>query len=202
MGPTAIENGFGHDQTQSHSFAAGPPSVSHDSHPENGALEPIAAIGFSLKFPQDAVSPDAFWQMLKERRCNDEIANTFKRPLLMEKQALVGGANVVYGPDVSQTSISVLVTAAVSVSTTEPMDMAEAKALVSLFSNGYQVLSGTATRYVPSNQDGRTPGITQPSTDAQLHLIRETYRKAGLELEPTRYVEAHGTGTAIRLPVD
>ncbi|KAL8769662.1 MAG: hypothetical protein Q9209_004459 [Squamulea sp. 1 TL-2023] len=48
-----------------------------------------------------------------------------------------------------------------------------------------------------SNQDARTPGITQPSTEAQESLIRETYRKAGLSMEHTRYVEAHGTGTRI-----
>lgn len=30
---------------------------------------PIAIIGFSLKFPQDAISPDAFWKMLTEKRC-------------------------------------------------------------------------------------------------------------------------------------
>ena len=30
---------------------------------------PIAIIGFSLKFPQDATSPDAFWKMLTEKRC-------------------------------------------------------------------------------------------------------------------------------------
>ena len=52
-------------------------------------------------------------------------------------------------------------------------------------------------RSTGSNQDGRTPGITQPSTVAQELLIRETYEKAGLDLESTRYVEAHGTGTAV-----
>lgn len=31
-------------------------------------LEPIAVIGFSLRFPQDATSPAALWQMLVERR--------------------------------------------------------------------------------------------------------------------------------------
>ncbi|KAI0973103.1 hypothetical protein F4678DRAFT_478311 [Xylaria arbuscula] len=49
------------------------------------------------------------------------------------------------------------------------------------------------------NSDGRTMGITMPSSEAQAALIRETYRKAGLE--PTKesdrcqYFEAHGTGT-------
>ena len=52
-------------------------------------------------------------------------------------------------------------------------------------------------RSTASNQDGRTPGITQPSKDAQELLVRETYEKAGLSLQATRYVEAHGTGTAV-----
>lgn len=55
-------------------------------------------------------------------------------------------------------------------------------------------------RSTGSNQDGRTPGITQPSRDAQEVLINETYAKAGLDMQTTRYVEAHGTGTAVRLP--
>jgi len=50
-------------------------------------------------------------------------------------------------------------------------------------------------RSAGSNEDGRTPGITQPSRKAQENLIRETYRKAGLSMAHTRYFEAHGTGT-------
>ena len=42
------------------------------------------------------------------------------------------------------------------------------------------------------NQDGRTPGITQPSSAMQERLILETYRKAGLSLSQTLYCEAHG----------
>ena len=52
-------------------------------------------------------------------------------------------------------------------------------------------------RATGSNQDGRTPGITQPSKAAQEVLIRDTYRRAGIGLESTRYVEAHGTGTPV-----
>jgi acyl transferase domain-containing protein len=55
-------------------------------------------------------------------------------------------------------------------------------------------------RATGSNEDGRTPGITQPSRDAQERLIRETYRKAGLSMEHTRFFEAHGTGTPIGDP--
>lgn len=31
-------------------------------------MEDIAIVGFSLRFPQDAVSPEAFWKMLLEGR--------------------------------------------------------------------------------------------------------------------------------------
>ncbi|KAJ5293199.1 uncharacterized protein N7443_009152, partial [Penicillium atrosanguineum] len=53
-----------------------------------------------------------------------------------------------------------------------------------------------------SNQDGKTPGITQPSSEMQASLIRETYRQAGLDVAMTRYFEAHGTGTAIGDPIE
>ena len=49
------------------------------------------------------------------------------------------------------------------------------------------------------NQDGHTPGITMPSQEAQTKLIRDTYRRAGLDLSKAedrpQYFEAHGTGT-------
>ena len=35
---------------------------------ERDRLEPIAVIGYSLKFPQDATSPEDFWQMLLHGR--------------------------------------------------------------------------------------------------------------------------------------
>ena len=52
-------------------------------------------------------------------------------------------------------------------------------------------------RSTGSNQDGRTPGITQPDRNAQESLIKETYQKAGLDMGCTKYFEAHGTGTKI-----
>lgn len=57
-------------------------------------------------------------------------------------------------------------------------------------------------RATASNQDGRTPIMTQPSADAQEQLIRHTYKKAGLGLESTRFVEAHGTGTPVGDPIE
>ncbi|KAK5659465.1 hypothetical protein OQA88_666 [Cercophora sp. LCS_1] len=45
------------------------------------------------------------------------------------------------------------------------------------------------------NQDGKTATITSPSLEAQMRLIRDCYRGAGLSLSETGYVEAHMTGT-------
>ncbi|RYO87630.1 hypothetical protein DL762_004174 [Monosporascus cannonballus] len=58
-------------------------------------------------------------------------------------------------------------------------------------------------RSIGMNQDGHTSGgITQPSKDMQVQLIRETYRKAGLDMRHTRFFEAHGTGTAVGDPIE
>ncbi|RYN77143.1 Compactin diketide synthase [Alternaria tenuissima] len=57
-------------------------------------------------------------------------------------------------------------------------------------------------RATGANQDGRTPSITQPSQQAQLDLLRDTYRVAGLDVADTDYVEAHGTGTPVGDPIE
>ena len=41
----------------------------HNAFVEKDKVEPIAVIGFSLRFPQDAVSADSFWRMMMEGRC-------------------------------------------------------------------------------------------------------------------------------------
>ena len=52
------------------------------------------------------------------------------------------------------------------------------------------------------NQDGRTPGISMPSSTAQEALIKKVYSSAGLEYHDTMMVEAHGTGTAAGDPLE
>lgn len=44
------------------------------------------------------------------------------------------------------------------------------------------------------NQDGKTVGITSPSSDAQEALARAVYKAAALNPMETEYVECHGTG--------
>ncbi len=61
----------------------------------------------------------------------------------------------------------------------------------------YAVIRGSAM-----NQDGRTNGITAPSSLSQTQLIRDLYRKAGVDPAEIGYVEAHGTGTKLGDPVE
>ena len=57
-------------------------------------------------------------------------------------------------------------------------------------------------RATGANQDGKTPGLTQPSQKAQEENIRETYCRGGLALSVTKYFESHGTGTQIGDPIE
>ncbi|CZR54997.1 related to polyketide synthase [Phialocephala subalpina] len=52
------------------------------------------------------------------------------------------------------------------------------------------------------NQDGKTPGITMPSKEAQALNIRAVYKAAGLGYDSTAYFEAHGTGTQAGDPTE
>ncbi|KAI0386913.1 hypothetical protein F5Y04DRAFT_288708 [Hypomontagnella monticulosa] len=57
-------------------------------------------------------------------------------------------------------------------------------------------------RHTGANADGKTPSITQPSSEAQAELIRRTYDMAGLPLSSTQYFECHGTGTPVGDPIE
>ncbi|PJN42466.1 polyketide synthase (OzmK) [Streptomyces sp. CB02959] len=59
------------------------------------------------------------------------------------------------------------------------------------------VIRGSGT-----NQDGRTSGITSPSAPAQSALLRDVYRRNGIDMDRLRYIEAHGTGTSLGDPIE
>jgi acyl transferase domain-containing protein/acyl carrier protein len=52
------------------------------------------------------------------------------------------------------------------------------------------------------NCDGRTNGISLPSTEGQAALLSKVYDGAGVDPDSLCYVEAHGTGTAIGDPLE
>ncbi|MFD6156189.1 beta-ketoacyl synthase N-terminal-like domain-containing protein [Nocardia sp. NPDC060256] len=56
----------------------------------------------------------------------------------------------------------------------------------------YAVLLGSAI-----NQDGRTNGLTAPSYQSQVDVLRRAYRRAGVNPGDVQYIEAHGTGTIL-----
>ncbi|KAG1694693.1 Phthiocerol synthesis polyketide synthase type I PpsA [Nymphon striatum] len=52
------------------------------------------------------------------------------------------------------------------------------------------------------NSDGRTNGITLPSTEGQAGLLETIYTRAGVKPDDLSYLEAHGTGTAVGDPLE
>ncbi|KAI1275626.1 hypothetical protein F5Y07DRAFT_409062 [Xylaria sp. FL0933] len=78
------------------------------------------------------------------------------------------------------------------------------KTLASAIANGDHI--ECIIRETAINQDGRTSGITMPSSAAQLQLIRDCYSRAGLDLtnpaDRPQYFEAHGTGTQAGDPIE
>jgi 3-oxoacyl-(acyl-carrier-protein) synthase/acyl carrier protein len=61
----------------------------------------------------------------------------------------------------------------------------------------YAVIKGSAI-----NQDGRTNGITAPSSLSQTQVELDVYERFGLNPETFQYVEAHGTGTKLGDPIE
>lgn len=51
-----------------------------------------------------------------------------------------------------------------------------------------------------TNADGRTVGLSLPSTDTQAGLLQAIYEESGIDPEALAFIEAHGTGTQVGDP--
>ena len=118
--------------------------------------------------------------------------------------ALVGGTNLLISPDMFKvaSSASFLAPDGRSKAFDDSADgygRGEGVGVIALKRVEDAIRDGDPIRAVirttACNQDGRTPGMTLPSSDAQAALIRDAYNGAGLDMSETGYVEAHGTGT-------
>jgi acyl transferase domain-containing protein/NAD(P)-dependent dehydrogenase (short-subunit alcohol dehydrogenase family)/acyl carrier protein len=74
------------------------------------------------------------------------------------------------------------------------------KTLEKALADGDTILATVAGAGV--NSDGRTPGISMPSAQAQSQLIREVCERFEIDSRQVRYVECHGTGTAVGDPLE
>ena len=58
-----------HERNDDESDSANMTPDSYDDYTDPDKLEPIAIVGLSLRFPQDATSSESLWNMLMEGRC-------------------------------------------------------------------------------------------------------------------------------------
>ncbi|KAF7621589.1 hypothetical protein AFLA_011883 [Aspergillus flavus NRRL3357] len=125
--------------------------------------------------------------------------------------ALVGGANLVFHPQFMKMMANANFLApdsqcwsfderANGYARGEGIAVLVVKRLEDALRNGDTIRA--VIRNTGSNQDGRTPGITQPCLESQINLIKETYRRADIDMQPTRFFEAHGTGTPVGDPIE
>uniref|UniRef100_A0A4E9E756 Uncharacterized protein n=1 Tax=Gibberella zeae TaxID=5518 RepID=A0A4E9E756_GIBZA len=127
------------------------------------------------------------------------------------EMSVVAGANLMFGPD-----MSILLGAAKILSPEGKSKMWDANANGFARGEGFGVTilksldaalrDGDTIRAVvlssAANEDGRTPGISLPNSEAQQELIRKAYISAGVDPTETGYVEAHGTGTQAGDPLE
>ncbi|KAK8225326.1 beta-ketoacyl synthase domain-containing protein [Phyllosticta capitalensis] len=127
------------------------------------------------------------------------------------EMSVVGGANLMFGPD-----MSILLGAAKILSPDGKSQMWDHKANGFSRGEGFGITilkpldaalrDGDTIRAVvlasAANEDGRTPGISLPNSEAQRELIRTAYQQAGVDPTETGYVEAHGTGTQAGDPLE
>ncbi|CAM3145776.1 Beta-ketoacyl-acyl-carrier-protein synthase I [Janthinobacterium lividum] len=74
------------------------------------------------------------------------------------------------------------------------------KRLSRALADGDPILAAIAGTAV--NHDGRSQGLTAPSTAAQIALMRDALKSARVDAAQVSYIEAHGTGTPLGDPIE
>ncbi|KAL7940334.1 beta-ketoacyl synthase domain-containing protein [Trichoderma barbatum] len=131
------------------------------------------------------------------------------------KIALAGGTNLIIGPEhfITESNLKMLSSDGQSrmwddsvngYGRGEGVAAIVLKTLSSALVDGDPILG--VIRETGVNHDGKKSGITMPSADAQTALIKQTYAKAGLDInskaDRCQYFEAHGTGTPAGDPIE
>lgn len=128
--------------------------------------------------------------------------------------ALVGGCNLLWSPDAmsdmseqgvlsSESSCRTFDASADGYARGEAVNMIYIKPLSAAISDGNPIraiIRGTA-----SNADGKTQGMSLPSSTSQEQMMRKAYKSAGIaetDIRQTAFVECHGTGTPTGDPVE
>lgn len=128
------------------------------------------------------------------------------------KSAVVGGANLIMAPGAtaSMTEKGVLSPdGSCKTLSADANGYARGEAITAIYIKPLEAArrDGNPIRAVirsaMSNNDGKTPGVSCPSTESQVAMIRDTYREAGItDFAQTAFVECHGTGTAVGDPIE
>ncbi|NJP45204.1 type I polyketide synthase [Actinacidiphila epipremni] len=125
--------------------------------------------------------------------------------------AIVGGVNLVLGPDSSAASAVFGALSPDGVCRTfderangyvrgEGGVALVLKPLAAALADGDRVLCTLLGSAV--NNDGATPGLTVPDRAAQEDVVRAAHRRAGTSPASVQYVELHGTGTPVGDPIE
>ncbi|KAL8376833.1 hypothetical protein RB595_007791 [Gaeumannomyces hyphopodioides] len=126
--------------------------------------------------------------------------------------AIVGGVNLILAPAMSQAmqEQGVLSTGgSCKTFSADANGYARGEAVTAIFIKplAHALRDGNpvqaVVRATSHNVDGKTPTLSQPSTDAQEALMRRAYALAGIDdFSETAMVECHGTGTATGDPIE
>ncbi|KAI1099372.1 fatty acid synthase S-acetyltransferase [Jackrogersella minutella] len=126
--------------------------------------------------------------------------------------ALIGGVNLILGPSMTSALTEqgiISKDGSCKTFSAEANGYARGEAVTAIYVKPLNdaIRDGNPIRAViratSHNVDGKTPGMSQPSTEAQEALMRRAYKVAGItDFSETAMVECHGTGTPTGDPIE